>query len=154
MGLYALSSEYGPIATPDAVRYKVRAVGAKEMAVQSSEYGVEFTLSDPPADMPRGVLVGLKSMKRGEQAMLTIKPEYGYGDAGLPPNVPPGAKLEAEVELLACKMFEEVTEDGLVSRKVMVESPNKSDYSKPNDQVGVSVALSLGPSFVCRISVH
>ncbi|KAL8470240.1 hypothetical protein ACS0TY_032917 [Phlomoides rotata] len=45
----------------------------------------------------------LKTMKIGEVAKITCKPEYGYGAAGSPPDIPPDAPLIFEVELVACR---------------------------------------------------
>ncbi|PKI72357.1 hypothetical protein CRG98_007227 [Punica granatum] len=42
-------------------------------------------------------------MKVGEVAKITCKPEYAYGVAGSPPDIPPNATLIFEVELAACK---------------------------------------------------
>ncbi|CAL0307633.1 unnamed protein product [Lupinus luteus] len=39
----------------------------------------------------------------GEIAKITCKPEYAYGSAGSPPDIPPEATLIFEVELVACK---------------------------------------------------
>lgn len=39
-------------------------------------------------------------MKKGEKAVLTCKSDYAYGKAGSPPNIPPDATLEFEVELI------------------------------------------------------
>ncbi|XP_057789132.1 peptidyl-prolyl cis-trans isomerase FKBP20-1 [Salvia miltiorrhiza] len=47
--------------------------------------------------------VALKTMKVGEVARITCKPEYGYGSAGSPPDIPPDASLIFEVELVACR---------------------------------------------------
>lgn len=43
---------------------------------------------------------GFATMKKGEKAILTCKSEYAYGKAGSPPNIPPDATLEFEVELI------------------------------------------------------
>ncbi|CAI5745601.1 unnamed protein product [Peronospora destructor] len=40
------------------------------------------------------------SMKVGEKAMLTCKPEYAYGESGSPPKIPANATLQFDVELL------------------------------------------------------
>nr|CCA14206.1 peptidylprolyl cistrans isomerase putative [Albugo laibachii Nc14] len=40
------------------------------------------------------------TMKVGERAMLTCKPEYAYGEAGSPPKIPANATLKFDVELL------------------------------------------------------
>jgi len=47
--------------------------------------------------------IALKTMKVGEVAKIVCKPEYAYGSAGSPPDIPPNATLIFEVELLACK---------------------------------------------------
>lgn len=60
-------------------------------------------------DLDKGMVVkafdiGIGSMKKGEKAVLTCKPEYAYGAAGSPPNIPPQATLLFEVELLDWKV--------------------------------------------------
>lgn len=47
--------------------------------------------------------IALRTMKVGEVAKLTCKPEYAYGSAGSPPDIPPDATLIFEVELVACR---------------------------------------------------
>ncbi|KAJ7964535.1 Peptidylprolyl isomerase [Quillaja saponaria] len=47
--------------------------------------------------------IALKTMKVGEVAKITCKPEYAYGSAGSPPDIPPNATLIFEVELIACR---------------------------------------------------
>ena len=47
--------------------------------------------------------IALRTMKVGEVAKVTCKPEYAYGAAGSPPDIPPNATLIFEVELLSCR---------------------------------------------------
>ncbi|KAJ0103099.1 hypothetical protein Patl1_06421 [Pistacia atlantica] len=47
--------------------------------------------------------IALRTMKVGEVAKITCKPEYAYGSAGSPPDIPPNATLIFEVELLSCR---------------------------------------------------
>ncbi|ESW35416.1 hypothetical protein PHAVU_001G233400 [Phaseolus vulgaris] len=47
--------------------------------------------------------IAVKTMKVGEVAKITCKPEYAYGSAGSPPDIPPEATLVFEVELVACR---------------------------------------------------
>ncbi|KAI5019168.1 hypothetical protein ZWY2020_044056 [Hordeum vulgare] len=47
--------------------------------------------------------LALRTMKVGEVAKITCKPEYAYGSAGSPPEIPANATLIFEVELVACK---------------------------------------------------
>ncbi|KAJ8668218.1 hypothetical protein QAD02_009881 [Eretmocerus hayati] len=48
----------------------------------------------------KGWDVGVKTMKKGEVAILTCSPEYAYGKAGSPPKIPPDATLKFEVEMI------------------------------------------------------
>jgi FKBP-type peptidyl-prolyl cis-trans isomerase len=43
---------------------------------------------------------GIMAMQLGEVALLKVSCDYGYGEEGLPPMVPPNQDLEFEVELL------------------------------------------------------
>ncbi|KAL0402805.1 UNVERIFIED_CONTAM: Peptidyl-prolyl cis-trans isomerase FKBP20-1 [Sesamum radiatum] len=47
--------------------------------------------------------IALKTMKVGEVAKITCKPEYAYGSAGSPPDIPPDSTLIFEIELVACR---------------------------------------------------
>ncbi|XP_073036683.1 peptidyl-prolyl cis-trans isomerase FKBP20-1-like [Primulina eburnea] len=47
--------------------------------------------------------IALRTMKVGEVVKITCKPEYAYGSAGSPPDVPPDSTLIFEVELVACR---------------------------------------------------
>eukprot|EP01050_Picozoa_sp_SAG11_P002910 SAG11_NODE_154_length_14340_cov_19.803946_2_plen_176_part_00 len=46
---------------------------------------------------------GVATMRKGEKAVLTIAPEYGYGSSGAGSVIPPNATLKFEVELLGWK---------------------------------------------------
>mmetsp|Transcript_8541 Transcript_8541/g.20991 ORF Transcript_8541/g.20991 Transcript_8541/m.20991 type:complete len:121 (-) Transcript_8541:103-465(-) len=50
---------------------------------------------------------GILDMQVGELATLTITSDYGYGESGAPPAIPPNADLEFEVELLAIGAYSE-----------------------------------------------
>ncbi|KAF9905798.1 FK506 binding protein proline rotamase rapamycin-binding protein [Linnemannia zychae] len=51
----------------------------------------------------RGWEEGVPQMSVGERATLKMSSDYGYGDAGYPPVIPPKATLTFDVELLAIR---------------------------------------------------
>ncbi|KAM9311459.1 peptidyl-prolyl cis-trans isomerase FKBP4 [Gastrophryne carolinensis] len=58
--------------------------------------------------IPPGVEKAIQSMEKGEEAVLTLKPAYGFGSAGYEPfQVPPNAELNYEIKL---KSFEKAKE--------------------------------------------
>lgn len=50
--------------------------------------------------MIKGWDVGVATMQQGEQARLTIQPQYGYGDQSMGDKIPPNSTLVFQVELL------------------------------------------------------
>nr|UXY87610.1 FK56-binding protein 1 [Cryptomonas curvata] len=48
----------------------------------------------------KGWEIGIKTMKVGEKAKFEILPSYGYKKKGIPPIIPPDAKLFFEIEVL------------------------------------------------------
>mmetsp|Transcript_44800 Transcript_44800/g.117510 ORF Transcript_44800/g.117510 Transcript_44800/m.117510 type:complete len:133 (+) Transcript_44800:49-447(+) len=48
----------------------------------------------------RGWDEGILQMRIGEIATLRVSSDYGYGEKGMPPVIPPNAELSFEVELL------------------------------------------------------
>jgi FKBP-type peptidyl-prolyl cis-trans isomerase FkpA len=58
-----------------------------------------------PVEFPLGGVVpcwreAVQKMKKGEKAQIVCPSSLAYGDAGQPPDIPPGATLSFEVELL------------------------------------------------------
>src|SRR2546422_445842 len=58
-----------------------------------------------PAEFPLNGVVpcwteALQKMKKGEKSQVVCPSSVAYGDRGSPPNIPPGATLSFEVELL------------------------------------------------------
>ena len=62
-------------------------------------YGFDFQVG--AGQVITGWDVGFQGMKIGQKAKLTLRSDYAYGDAGAPPQIPAGATLIFEVELIA-----------------------------------------------------
>ncbi|CAM8972799.1 unnamed protein product [Rhodiola kirilowii] len=69
--------------------------------------------------------IALKTMKVGEIAKLTCKPEYAYGSAGSPPDIPPDSTLIFEVELLACRPRKGSSLDSVSDERARLEELKK-----------------------------
>ncbi len=82
-------------------------------------------------------------MKKGEKAVLTIKPEYGYGEQGSPPTIPANATLQFEVELLSWNSVKDITpaKDGGIIKTVVTEGKGWAS-PKDNDEVLGSVNMT------------
>lgn len=83
--------------------------------------------------------IGVASMKKGEIAVLTCKPEYAYGKNGSPPNVPPDATLVFEIEVI------EWTGEDLSQKKdggiIRYQITKGEGCSTPNEGAIVQVRL-------------
>lgn len=66
----------------------------------SRDRGQPFKFTIGTGQVIRGWDEGFASMKVGEKAKLVIRSDYGYGDSGSPPRIPPKATLVFDVELI------------------------------------------------------
>ncbi|TPX69932.1 hypothetical protein SpCBS45565_g02022 [Spizellomyces sp. 'palustris'] len=82
---------------------------------------------------------GIPTMKEGEHAILTIKPEYGYGGVGLPPKIPANATLEFKVQVWSWKPSNALTKDGKVILKKTKQ--DEKGWHAPKDDWEVIVNL-------------
>ena len=64
-------------------------------------YPFEFTVGE--GQVVKGWDVVVKHLKVGDHAIVTLAPEFGYGDAGSEDDVPPGATLVFDLELVGIK---------------------------------------------------
>lgn len=103
--------------------------------------GVEFTVQE--GHFCPALAKAVKTMKRGEKVLLTVKPQYGFGDKGKPASgdggaVPPNATLSINLELVSWKTVSNVTDDKKVIKKILKEGEG---YEKPNEGAVVKVKI-------------
>jgi len=105
----------------------------------SRDRNEKFTFNIGKSEVIKGWDIGIATMKVGEEAVFHIKSEYGYGDTGSPPKIPPKATLIFEVKLYDFH-GEDVTMDqdeGIMKR---IKSEGKG-YEKPNDGSTVEITI-------------
>mmetsp|Transcript_67671 Transcript_67671/g.102001 ORF Transcript_67671/g.102001 Transcript_67671/m.102001 type:complete len:296 (-) Transcript_67671:1481-2368(-) len=77
----------------------------------------------------KGWEIGVKSMKVGEKANFTVAPNYGYKKKGIPPIIPPNAKLFFEIELLDSSQ-EQQNPEGFYNEKVSAAPRTPKEISQ------------------------
>ncbi|KAL2965790.1 hypothetical protein AAZX31_16G081100 [Glycine max] len=125
---------------PDEVLVKYEAHLEDGTLVAKSD-GVEFTVND--GHFCPAFSKAVKTMKKGEKVLLTVKPQYGFGEKGKPAHgdegaVPPNATLQITLELVSWKTVSEVTDDKKVIKKILKEGEG---YEHPNE--GAIVKLKV-----------
>lgn len=125
---------------PDEVLVKYEARLEDGTLVAKAD-GVEFTVSE--GHFCPALSKAVKTMKKGEKAVLTVKPQYGFGEHGKPASgdegaVPPNATLQITLELGSWKTVSYVTDDKKVVKKILKEGEG---YDRPNE--GAIVKLKL-----------
>eukprot|EP01018_Ginkgo_biloba_P006053 Gb_32866 [translate_table: standard] len=104
------------------VKYEVRLEDGT--VASKSEEGVEFYVKDGYFCPALGKAV--KTMRKGEQATLMVKPQYGFGDRGSKAignmvSVPPNSTLNLDLELVSWKTVVEITDEKKVLKKILKE---------------------------------
>lgn len=66
----------------------------------SLDSGQPFSFRLGAAEVIEGWDRGIEGMRVGGKRQLLIPPRLGYGESGAPPDIPPGAVLDFEVQLL------------------------------------------------------
>ncbi|KQJ99514.1 peptidyl-prolyl cis-trans isomerase FKBP62 [Brachypodium distachyon] len=108
----------------------------------SRDRGTPFKFTLGRGQVIKGWDLGIKTMKRGENAIFTIPPELGYGEDGSPPVIPANAVLQFDVELLSWASVKDICKDGSIFKKILVEG-NKWENPKDSDEVFVKYEARL-----------
>ncbi|RLN03467.1 70 kDa peptidyl-prolyl isomerase [Panicum miliaceum] len=126
---------------PDEVLVKYEARLEDGTVVSKSE-GVEFTVKE--GYFCPGLAKAVKTMKKAEKVLLTVKPQYGFGEKGRPAAgeegaVPPNATLLVDLELVSWKTVTEIGDDKKILKKVLKEGEG---YERPNEGAVVKVKIT------------
>ncbi|KAL0459947.1 UNVERIFIED_CONTAM: Peptidyl-prolyl cis-trans isomerase FKBP65 [Sesamum latifolium] len=126
---------------PDEVFVKYEAK-LEDGTVISKSDGVEFTVEE--GHFCPALSKAVKTMKKGEKVLLTVKPQYGFGEKGRAASgseaaVPPNATLNIVLELVSWKTVSNVTDDKKVVKKILKEGEG---YERPNEGAVVKLKLT------------
>ncbi|GMJ08993.1 rotamase FKBP 1, FK506 BINDING PROTEIN 62 [Hibiscus trionum] len=108
----------------------------------SRDIGTPFNFTLDRGHVIKGWDEGIKTMKKGENAVFTIPPELAYGEAGSPPTIPPNASLQFDVELLSWSSVKDICKDGGLFKKILTEGENWENPKDP-DEVLVNYEAKL-----------
>lgn len=105
----------------------------------SRERDEPFSFSLGQGQVIKGWDIGVASMKSGERAKFTLKPEYAYGEGGSPPKIPPNSTLLFDIELFDWNMTDCTKRKDQGVRKRIIG--HGEGYSTPNDGATVQTHI-------------
>uniref|UniRef100_A0A0E0JK71 peptidylprolyl isomerase n=1 Tax=Oryza punctata TaxID=4537 RepID=A0A0E0JK71_ORYPU len=142
----------GNIAPNKALRFDIELISLNYNAcledgvsVSMSE-GVEFNLAEGffcPA-----CARAAETMTEGEEAILIVKPEYGFGERGRPSigdeaGVPPDATLYVYLQLMSWKTVRHIGENGTILKKTLRRGNLEGQQTENEAVVGVRLIVKL-----------
>ncbi|KAJ9547980.1 hypothetical protein OSB04_020523 [Centaurea solstitialis] len=85
----------------------------------SRDRGTPFKFTIGQGQIIKGWDQGIKTMKKGENALFTIPAALAYGESGSPPTIPPNATLQFDVQLLSWFRIKDICKDGGIFKKIV-----------------------------------
>ncbi|KAI3514522.1 hypothetical protein L1887_12991 [Cichorium endivia] len=108
----------------------------------SRDRGTPFKFTLGQGQVIKGWDQGIKTMKKGENALFIIPAELAYGASGSPPTIPPNATLQFDVQLLSWVSVKDICKDGGIFKKI-VKKGEKWENPKDLDEVLVNYEVRL-----------
>ncbi|KAI3742072.1 hypothetical protein L1987_59752 [Smallanthus sonchifolius] len=108
----------------------------------SRDRGTPFKFTLGQGQVIKGWDQGIKTMKKGENALFTIPAELAYGESGSPPTIPPNATLQFDVQLLSWLSVKDICKDGGIFKKILNKG-EKWENPKDLDEVLVNYEVRL-----------
>lgn len=97
----------------------------------------------------KGLDLGVATMHKGEVAKFMLQPEFGYGEEGSPPKIPPNAALVFTVELISWVEKDDLFGDGTVV-KSLIEEGTGFDKPKKRGEVRISFKVTAADGTVTK----